>query len=294
MVNPPTTIGLIVLTLLSGGASFIAWRRLLRPAVSESLRASQLGLIWLVALGAISLFLYRWLVLRADLQPLESHVDGLLLVTAILAPTTLFLQSRTRLPGLGAFSQPPLTLLLLWAVCASQWTFKDFRIASVWLGLHTVGVYLGTASLVIAAVAGGMFLFAQKRLHATPSPDAPPIASLERIERVSIVASGVGFGLLTVGLITGLVIVSGGPTRLGAGWWHSPKIVLSTTAWAICALVMNVRHGSSFRGKRAAWMSIAGLVVLLATFAVVNALPGDTPSQPPQEPGSPAAPEARP
>lgn len=290
MVNAPTTIGLILLTLASGGASFVAWRRLQRHAAFERLRTVQLGLIWLVALGATGLFLYRWLVLRADWQPLESHVDGLLLVTAILTPITLFLQSRTRLPALGAFAQPPLTLLLLWAICASQWTFKDFRIASIWLGLHTLGVYLGATSLAIAAVAGGMFLFAQRRLHAAPSPDNPPIASLERIERVNIIASGVGFGLLTLGLITGLVIVTGGPTRLGHGWWHSPKIVLSTTAWLICAVVMNVRHGSSFRGKRAAWLSIAGLVVLLATFAVVNALPGEIPSAT----GGETAPEGRP
>jgi len=40
----------------------------------------------------------------------------------------------------------------------------------------------------------------------------------------------------------------------------------------IYALVKNVRHATAFRGVRAAWLSIGGLALLLATFALANAV----------------------
>jgi hypothetical protein len=51
---------------------------------------------------------------------------------------------------------------------------------------------------------------------------------------------------------------------------------LSVAAWLIYALLMNVRHAVLFRGSRAAWLSILGLALLVATFGLITALPADT------------------
>ena len=91
---------------------------------------------------------------------------------------------------------------------------------------------------------------------------------------VPVTAATLGFGLLSLGLIAGLIIITSndGATRLGPGWWHSPKVLLSVAAWLLYALVLNVRHGTRFRGARAAWLSIAGLALLLTTLAIVTAM----------------------
>jgi len=60
---------------------------------------------------------------------------------------------------------------------------------------------------------------------------------------------------------------------------------LAASVWLIYAVVMNTRHTATFRGARAAWLSILGLVLLLATFGIVPAgLPADGPEASLHEP----------
>jgi ABC-type uncharacterized transport system permease subunit len=278
MTDTLTTLGLVVLTLLSLAAWGVALSRARRvskggePAEGAALQTSLVGIT--IALGA-GLFIYRAIFLHERWQPLEAHVDGLLLIGVLLAITVTYLVKRGRMKGLSLFALPFLAVTFAWAICASLWTFRPFgEINSVWMTVHLSSVYGGMLFFLMAAIAGGMYLFVQRTLRKSHDPTASkPFASLEAIETLIVRTSALGFALLTLGLVTGLVIVTGGPTRLGAGWWHSPKVLLAGAAWAVYAVVMNVKHTTNFRGSRAAWLSIAGLVLLLATFGIATALP---------------------
>ena len=181
------------------------------------------------------------------------------------------------LPNAAAFGAPLLALLLAWAICASAWTYAPFRVGPrqvqrIWLALHLLTVYSGTFFVAWAAVAGAMFLLAQRRLRRKAVNPAAPLASLETLENVIVRTSALGFALLTLGLASGVVIVASGPSTLGSGWWYSSKVLLALVVWVIYALLMNLRHARAFRGARAAWLSLCGLVLLLATFALANAV----------------------
>jgi ABC-type uncharacterized transport system permease subunit len=120
-----------------------------------------------------------------------------------------------------------------------------------------------------------MYLFVERRLHQKRDfGSIGRFASLEKLETIIIRQATVGFALLSLGLITGLVIVTSNKPELMPGWWHTPKILLATAAWIVYAVLMNLRSATAFRGARAAWLSIAGLVILLTTYGVVSALPG--------------------
>jgi ABC-type uncharacterized transport system permease subunit len=178
----------------------------------------------------------------------------------------LFLQTGRRMPEFSGFALPVLTLVLAWAICASRFTLELFAIGDVWKVFHLASVYLGTLSVAIASVAGTMFLYVQRRLrHKGDLPRPGRFASLESLERVITRAAALGFALLTLGLASGLIIEWHKPEALGPGWWYSPKVLLATFAWLVFLLLMNVRHATRFRGARAAWLSIFGLVLLLAT-----------------------------
>ncbi len=264
-----TTLSLILLTVLTLATTALAWRRLLasRP-VSDSLDRVIVTLTALCGLGSLTLFLYRWLIVNGEWRPLTAHVDGLLLIAALLTGLLLFLRYRSQVPGIAAFGLPILTLILAWAICASAWTFHPFRIGSVWLSLHLASIYVGTALLAVAAFSGGMYLFAERRLRRKqPATPTPRLGSLEAIERVIIRTSAAGFGLLTVGLVAGFVIYATDKNLTAMpGWWYAPKITLAVIVWCIYALVTNVRHTTLFRGRRAAWLSILGLLLLLAVW----------------------------
>lgn len=276
MNDMPTTVALIVMTLLSAAAWVMVVVRRHRGDARTEIQKAQYPLFALVSVMSIALFLYRLMFVHEGWAPLAAHVDGLVLAAALLGPTIIFLQRRSHLPGLTAFSLPTLTILLAWGICASQWTFHPFSSDSMWLTFHLGTVYVGTVSVALSAIAGSMYLHVQRRLHRKLEPPGfGRLASLEAIEKLIITAATVGFALITLALITGGIMLSSegaDASRLGNGWWHSPKIILSVAAWLLYALLINVKHATSFRGTRAAWLSIAGLVLLLATFAVVNAM----------------------
>ncbi len=291
MTDTLTTLCLVVLTLLSLAAWLVALRRARlvarggQPGVMLSLQSALVGAC--IALGG-GLFIYRALVIHKRWQPLEAHVDGLILIGVLLAITVTYLVQRGRMKGLSLFALPFLAVTFAWAICASFWTFRPFgEIDSVWKAIHLSSVYGGMLFFLMAAIAGGMYLYVMRTLHRSHDPTATrPFASLEAIETLIVRTSALGFALLSLGLVTGLIIVTGGPTRLGDGWWYSPKVVLAAAAWLVYAVVMNVKHTTHFRGARAAWLSIAGLILLLATFGIATALPGlpNVPSQSSQPP----------
>lgn len=280
MLQTLTTVNLGLLSLGTAVASVLAVVRLLRPG-SESrpaLGRAVTGLTIVLALGAGLTFLGRWSLGNQPWEPIAAHVDGLLLIIALLAGMTAYLQLRARLIGLSAFLLPLLTGLLAWGLCASAWTYRPFdleSLAPVWLSLHRLAVYLGTAAATVAAGAGGLYLFVQRRLKShTDLKLLRQFASLETIEGVVVRAVSLGFALLTVGLLTGLVLVLEDPRHpLGAQWYVSPKFLLASFAWGAYAVLMNAHHAATFRGARAAWLAIAGLLLLVAVYGVVTAWP---------------------
>lgn len=286
-----TNLGLVVLTLVAALASVLALRRLrgVMASAGGSTDADQIApppatigpsktllnsLVLLIALGAGALLVYRWVEVGEDWNPIAAHVDGLLLIASLLAGVGLFIQRRPRLGGLAVFILPLLTLILAWAICASAWTYRPFRLDTlhpVWTAVHLTGVYLGTLGCAVAAVAGGMYLVVEKQLKAKRNPRGLlRLASLETLERLTVQAAAIGFGLLTVGLFSGVVILHDRGDVLNEGWWYSPKVVLAFVAWALYAVVMNVRVATAFRGRRAAWLAIAGFVLLLVVYGIVT------------------------
>jgi ABC-type uncharacterized transport system permease subunit len=113
-----------------------------------------------------------------------------------------------------------------------------------------------------------MFLLASRRLrHKTPA-QGPALGSLERLERITFSSVTLGFALLTVGAITGLVemVAEKKSTPL-------PKLVMALAVWLVYAIVLHAPINPSFRGRRAAILSVFGLVLTLGTLVAVQYVP---------------------
>jgi len=291
MIQTFTNLSLVLLTLLSAAASVLAVARLRRTmaiamqpgSAADAGLETQAGrpdkrllnaLVAVAGVGAAGLLVYRWLSVGEGWNLLSAHVDGLLLIASLLAGVGLYIQSRPRLGGLAVFILPLLTLILAWAICASAWTYRPFHLDSlspVWTAVHLAGVYLGTLGCALAAVAGGMYLVVQRQLKAKRNPRGLlRLASLESLERLITQSATLGFALLTVGLISGVVILRYESDLLGPGWWYSPKVLAAFAAWLVYAVVMNVRYATAFRGRRAAWLAIGGFVLLLVVYGIVT------------------------
>lgn len=272
-----TTAGLIAATAAGAGATGAAIKRLCCAAGWEP--AAQRDGTLIATLLCAAVFLYRALVVHQNWVPLQFHVDGLSLMAALLGFTMAYLHMTGRLPGVGLFALPLLTLLTLWGVCASWWTLKPFGIDSIWKSVHLLSVYMGSLAVTAAAAAGALWLYIDRQLRSKDHRAQRlrilgRLGDLESIEAAINVAATSGFVLLTIGLVTGLVIITADSAGLGGGWWHSPKVVLTAAVWIIFALVMHVRFVPTFRGRRAAILSIIGFVLILITMTIAQMLPG--------------------
>ena len=70
---------------------------------------------------------------------------------------------------------------------------------------------------------------------------------------------------MTVGLVIGSVLAQ--ETPLGAAYFLDPKIIAAFVSWAIYVLLLLVRRGAGLRGRKAAYLSGAVLVVMMAVWA---------------------------
>ena len=80
----------------------------------------------------------------------------------------------------------------------------------------------------------------------------------------------IGFVLLTLGMITGIIWNS---QRDGRFWHNDPKEVLALVTWFVYLFMMHYRVTAGWRGRRIAWLSAAGFVIALFTWIGARYLP---------------------
>jgi len=180
----------------------------------------------------------------------------------------LAMRSRYRIDVVGAFVAPlALTFLLASRFVGSQVALGDpsVRLKSAILPIHVLVNLLGDALFTLAAAAAIAYLL-QERLLKSKRVDGlfrrlPPLDSLDRAEHRFLLA---GFPLLTIGILTGTLWArhveagsSADIARAGLGY----------ATWLLFAGVLLLRAAAGWRGRRAAYGTIAGfgfaLLVLL-------------------------------
>lgn len=271
----PTTVLLVLSFVLTLTAMLMAARRLSAAEGFSNIRERLLIVVSTVLL--LVTLLIRTFILYDSWEPLQSHVDGLVLLSLLIAGATNYFQFNPRTQGVSIFAIPLLALMLLWAICASWWSWRPFAIHGVWNTFHLFCVYAGTAIVSLGAGAGVMYLFVDKQLK---SKDHAPqrfrilqrLASLEMVERVVIHSATGGFVLITLALISGVVVATSDESTMGANWWLSSKVLLTVVAWLIYMLVMHVRFAPMFRGRRAAVLTIAGFVLIFLVMGIAQAI----------------------
>jgi ABC-type uncharacterized transport system permease subunit len=217
---------------------------------------------------------------RGSWLPLEDNFDALLWLGLLLALFVLFTQRRHPLRGLDWFVMPIVVLLLVAAAVFGRAKPHEY-VDTTWSLVHRLTAYGGAGAFAVSCAGGIMFLIVSHRLRsksARPAGPRPPtFASLERLEHLMMVSVTVGFALLTVGAVTGLVkIVEGrgaGGTRLGAEWFLTPKFLLSAGAWVVYAVVLHSPMNPTVRGRRAALLSVIGFALMIGLLVVVQFMP---------------------
>lgn len=272
-----TTIGLVAVAALAVVALVSALRRMRSADVAAD--GFDLGAVALTSLLSVGLLIYRAVVVHASWSPLESHVDGLLLLIAIVSIVVVYLRALRRLAGVALFTSPLLLLLGLWGVCASWWTFAAFDARGVWDVGHRLVAYLAAAAVAVGAATGAMYLYVERQLRRRDDPAAQvrvlgKLADLETIDRWMTRAAASAFVLISVVLALGAIDASTGVTAMGDRWLTDPKVIIAFVLWVLFAFAAHAHLAPSVRGARAAVMTLLGLILMLAVMAMAVAAPG--------------------
>jgi ABC-type uncharacterized transport system permease subunit len=203
-----------------------------------------------------------------DPPPSLTHLPSALSLMAWLAAAfALGLSRRERLASLAGLVAPFAFLAVFYAGFALDGQpVAPTEPAGSWPHLHVILASAGLALLGIAGLAGLLFLAEDRRLKAKRLGGfARRLPSLEALDRVNLTTLALGFPLLTLGVVAGVIWTEGTTGRLWAGGAHA---TWTGIAWAIYLALTVARFAVGWRGREAAACAAAGFAFLL--FAVVG------------------------
>lgn len=182
---------------------------------------------------------------------------------------------RYRARALGAFLLPVVSLLVFVSNvvrgATGQLASRVTEGSAAWLfPIHTTLLVFAYASFFVAFAACVMYLWQERALKLKNFGAAfhrlPPLST---VDDIGTTAAGVGFTLLTLGIVTGVVWSS---ARTGRMWHNDPIEFFALLTWILYLALLHYR--TQWRGRKAAWAGVAGFSLVLCTFVGAMLLGG--------------------
>jgi ABC-type uncharacterized transport system permease subunit len=213
---------------------------------------------WLLVAGAACHLVYVLIAsFVAHVCPVHS-VHFFLSIASLLATAAYLLaRRRFRIHALGLIVAP-LGLVVALGTFFLGSTPANQKLPASFIGLHVFANLAGDALFLLACGAAVMYLLQEKRLKnkkallGSRGSGLPPLDLLDKAAHRFLLA---GFPLLTLGVATGTVwsqrLEGGSPDEL-------LRAVFGYATWLLIAGVLLLRVAAGWRGRRAAYGTLAG------------------------------------
>jgi ABC-type uncharacterized transport system permease subunit len=168
--------------------------------------------------------------------------------------------------ALGAFMLPEVSFLVFLALLiGSPGGSQQLGFSGTWLfPVHTTLLLFAYAAFFVVFVASVMYLVQERELKLkTFSAIFHRLPSLTTLNEIATSGAAIGLALLTIGIASGMLWSS---ARYGVLWRNDPKEVFALLTWLLYVSLIVYRSTAQWRGRSAAWMGVAGFVLVLFTF----------------------------
>lgn len=199
----------------------------------------------------------------ANVCPVKS-IHFVASVAALMATGLyLLLRHRWRIDALGAFVAPVALTFVLGTRFVGT---PDQGIGGWLLAFHVTVNVLGDAFFLLASAAAVLYLVEERRLKQKRAASLfgrlPALDALDRAEHLLL---WTGFALLTLGIVSGTAwahrIETGSPAE-------AARALFAYGSWVLFAAVLILRAALGWRGRRAAYGTIAGFLLTVAVLVV--------------------------
>lgn len=216
----------------------------------------------------VHLFYLLLIVIQHHRLPLASVFEALTFMVFVLAVAYAFIQYTSHEPETGLFVYPVIFILQIIAAfnLSIVETFNPI-LSSPYFALHTVPSILGYAAFLISLKYSTMYLMMHKQIKSRKFgmiyEKLPSLDGLDRLNKKAVIT---GFILLTAGILAGTLWA-------GTAWEsqpaNNPKVFASFIVWIIYFTSILLRFFRGWQGKRVAYLSVFGGIVLLLSFFVI-------------------------
>ncbi len=168
---------------------------------------------------------------------------------------------------IGAFVVPLLFLTSAYAIFKASHEITPLMPAlrSYWLYIHVVTAFIGYAGFTVAFGGAVAYLikdsFSQKKFvdRYFPSKDV--------LDEITYKSIAIVFPIWTASIILGAAWAN---EAWGGYWSWDPKEVWSLIVWLFFGAYLHARQLMGWKGKRVAWMVVAGFITVLICFFAIN------------------------
>lgn len=229
-------------------------------------RARRVALI-LLALGAVAHLSSFAFLHRAEPTPQLTDLPAATSLMACLAMFSYLAFARRARWDALVLAVAPFGFLgaFVGALRLPHTAASDPFSSGAWPHAHVLLASAGLGLLAVASVAGVAFLREASQLKHKGHTQISRLPSLETLDRVNLVSLTIGFPLLTLGVLTGMLWIHG---EQGRPWTGSPHEIWMTLAWAIYGALVLARFAAHQSARSAALATVGGFTFLL--FAVIG------------------------
>jgi ABC-type transport system involved in cytochrome c biogenesis permease subunit len=180
---------------------------------------------------------------------------------------------RTRVDALSLAAYPAAFVLIL-ASNLTRPLEPDPHLDRVLFPVHASLAFLGFAALFVAWAMGILYLMQERELRARSAGRLYYlIPSLERCDTISGRSVMLGFGLLSLAIVSGMALAH---QARGEYWLWDAKGISALVAWGTYVVLLVTRWRAGWGGRRQAVLGIGAFLAVVATFAFVTVLGGGT------------------
>lgn len=202
--------------------------------------------------------------------PLTDLFDSLIVLSLIFGLLYLLIKPSVEQVWFGSVMVWTILGMMLAAALVAQPVSRPQEVARTpWAVAHGGFMILAAAAIVFAATNSSLYLLGSYRLKHKRIPHVlGRIPNMETLVRMSRVAVWIGFGLLTVGIVSGLRL-SAMDTGI-ARWLADSKVVCIILAWCLLGTILILDRLGVLRVRVRAYVTIAAFGLILVAIVGVT------------------------